>query len=132
MKNAYPVIMEKDGDGFVVSIPDFRLDTQGDSIQDAIEMARDAIGIAGVVLEDKGTKLPEASGYEEALKKAPEGAIVSFVDIDFAEYRRKNEMRVVKKNCTIPSWLCYEAEKAGVNFSAILQAGLKRELHIED
>lgn len=69
MKNAYPVIMEKDGDGFVVSIPDFRLDTQGDSIQDAIEMARDAIGIAGVVLEDKGAKLPEASGYEEALKK---------------------------------------------------------------
>lgn len=132
MKNAYPVIMEKDGDGFVVSIPDFRLDTQGDSIQDAIEMARDAIGIAGVVLEDKGAKLPEASGYEEALKKAPDGAIVSFVDIDFAEYRRKNEMRVVKKNCTIPSWLCYEAEKAGVNFSAILQAGLKRELHIED
>lgn len=89
-------------------------------------MARDAIGIAGVVLEDEGAKLPEASGYEEALKKAPNGAIVSFVDIDFAEYRRKNEMRVVKKNCTIPSWLCYEAEKAGVNFSAILQAGLKK------
>lgn len=132
MKNAYPVIMEKDGDGFVVSIPDFRLDTQGDSIQDAIEMARDAIGIAGVVLEDKGVKLPEASGYEEALGKAPEGAIVSFVDIDFAEYRRKSEMRVVRKNCTVPSWLCHEAEEAGINFSAILQAGLKRELHIED
>lgn len=132
MKNAYPVIMEKDEEGFVVSIPDFRLYTQGDSIQDAIEMARDAIGIAGVVIEDEGEKLPEASGYEEALKEAPEGAIVSFVDIDFSEYRRKNEMRVVKKNCTVPSWLCYEAEKAGVNFSAILQAGLKRELHIED
>lgn len=132
MKNAYPVIMEKDKEGFVVSIPDFRLYTQGDSIQDAIEMARDAIGIAGVVIEDEGEKLPEASGYEEALKEAPEGAIVSFVDIDFSEYRRKNEMRVVKKNCTVPSWLCYEAEKAGVNFSAILQAGLKRELHIED
>lgn len=132
MKNAYPVIMEKDKEGVVVSIPDFRLYTQGDSIQDAIEMARDAIGIAGVVIEDEGEKLPEASGYEEALKEAPEGAIVSFVDIDFSEYRRKNEMRVVKKNCTVPSWLCYEAEKAGVNFSAILQAGLKRELHIED
>ena len=132
MKNAYPIVMEKDGEGFIVSIPDFRLNTQGDSIQDAIEMARDAIGIAGVVLEDRGGKLPEASGYEEALKDAPEGALVSFVDIDFTEYRRKNELRTVKKNCTVPSWLCYEAERAGVNFSAVLQAGLKRELHITD
>ena len=95
-------------------------------------MARDAIGIAGVVLEDRGEKLPEASGYEKTLKDAPEGAMVSFVDIDFTEYRRKNELRTVKKNCTVPSWLCYEAERAGVNFSAVLQAGLKRELHITD
>ncbi|MDO4381259.1 MAG: HicB family protein, partial [Clostridia bacterium] len=41
-----------------------------------------------------------------------------------------NEMRTVKKNCTLPSWLCYEAEKANINFSAVLQAALKRELHI--
>jgi hypothetical protein len=39
-------------------------------------------------------------------------------------------MRVVKKNCTIPSWLNFEAERAGVNFSAVLQAALKSELHI--
>ena len=59
-----------------------------------------------------------------------DGAIVSLVDVDFAEYRRKNDMRVVKKNCTIPSWLNFEAERAGVNFSAVLQAALKNELHI--
>ena len=47
-----------------------------------------------------------------------------------AEYRRQNDMRTVKKNCTIPSWLNFAAERAGVNFSAILQAALKKELHI--
>ena len=132
MKNAYPIVMEKDGEGFIVSIPDFRLNTQGDSIQDAIEMARDAIGIVGIDMEDSGELLPEASSLAQVQKDAPEGAMVSFVDIDFTEYRSKNELRTVKKNCTVPSWLCYEAERAGVNFSAVLQAGLKRELHITD
>jgi len=37
---------------------------------------------------------------------------------------------MVKKNCTIPSWLNVEAEKANLNFSAILQNALKQELHI--
>lgn len=132
MKNAYPIVMEKDGEGFIVSIPDFKIGTQGEDIPDAMNMARDAIGIVGIDMEDSGELLPEASSLAQVQKDAPEGAMVSFVDIDFTEYRRKNELRVVRKNCTIPSWLCYEAERAGVNFSAVLQAGLKRELHITD
>ena len=58
--------------------------------------------------------------------------IVTLVDVDFSEYRRKNDMRAVKKNCTIPSWLNFEAEKAGINFSAVLQAALKSELKISN
>lgn len=116
----------------VVSVPDFEIGTQGEDIPDAMDMARDAIGIVGIDMEDSGELLPEASSLAQVQKDAPEGAMVSFVDIDFTEYRRKNELRTVKKNCTIPSWLCYEAERAGVNFSAVLQAGLKRELHITD
>ena len=56
---------------------------------------------------------------------------VSLVDVDFDEYRRKNDMRTIRKNCTIPSWLNFEAEKAGINFSAILQAALKGELNLK-
>ena len=36
----------------------------------------------------------------------------------------------MKKNCTLPSWLCYEAEKANINFSAVLQEALKEKLNI--
>lgn len=63
---------------------------------------------------------------------APTNALVSLVDVDFDEYRKKNDLRVVKKNCTIPSWLNFAAEQAGINFSAILQAALKKELNIEN
>jgi hypothetical protein len=39
-------------------------------------------------------------------------------------------MLVIKKTLTIPAWLNLEAERAGVNFSQVLQNGLKEYLHI--
>lgn len=132
MKNAYPIVMTKGKEFIVVYIPDFDINTQGKDIPDAIEMARDAIGIMGIDMQDDGEALPEASSLTDIQANAPSESVVSLVDVDFTEYRRKNDMRAVKKNCTIPSWLNFEAEKAGVNFSAILQAALKRELHIAE
>ena len=129
-KKAYPILLIPEEKGFTVYIPDFEINTQGEDLTDAIEMARDAIGLMGIDMEDDGKALPEASPIASAQAEAPSGAIVSLVDVDFAEYRRQNDMRTVKKNCTIPSWLNFAAERAGVNFSAILQAALKKELHI--
>lgn len=130
MKKAYPVIMTQGKEHIVVFIPDFNINTQGEDIPDAIEMARDAIGLMGIDMQDDGEALPETSSLAGVQAKAPAGGIVSLVDVDFAEYRRKNDLRVVKKNCTIPSWLNFEAERAGVNFSAVLQSALKSELNI--
>ena len=130
MKNSYPIILTPEEKGFTVFIPDFNINTQGDDLTEAIEMARDAIGLMGIDMEDDGKTIPAASSAKDV--KPAEGEIISLVDVDFAEYRRKNEMKVVKKNCTLPSWLCYEAEKANINFSQALQAALKRELNIAD
>lgn len=128
MKNSYPIVLIPEDKGFTVYIPDFDINTQGDNLTEAIEMARDAIGLMGIDMEDDGKSLPVASDVGNVEHEANE--IISLVDVDFAEYRRKNEIKVVKKNCTLPSWLCYEAEKANINFSQVLQAALKRELHI--
>ena len=57
--------------------------------------------------------------------------IVSFVDVDSAEYRRKIDTRTVRRNVALPSWLNYEAERAGVNVSRILQEALISTLHLK-
>lgn len=132
MKNAYPIIMTQGKEHIVVYVPDFDINTQGTDTADAMEMARDAIAIVGIDMQDDGEQLPDASDMAKVQHTAPSGSIVSLVDVDFAEYRRKNDMRSVKKNCTLPSWLNFEAEKAGLNFSAILQSALKNELHITE
>ena len=130
MKNSYPIVLTPDNEGYTVYIPDFDINTQGYDLTKAIEMARDAIGIMGIDMEDNNKALPAPSKISEV--KLSENDIISLVDVDFLEYRRKNEIRTVKKNCTIPSWLCYESEKANINFSQVLQNALKHELRISE
>ena len=128
MKQAYPIIITKDTDFYVVSIPDFEIGTQGETLAEAMEMARDAIGMSGCYLQDEKRAIPLPSDIETVSKS--ESDIVTLVDVDFDEYRRKHEMRTVRKNVSIPSWLNEEAESANINFSAVLQKALKSELHI--
>ena len=129
MKNSYPIILTPDAGGYVVEIPDFAIGTQGDSIPEAMEMARDAIGLMGIDMEDDGRSLPIPSTLE-SVSKGP-GDIVTLVDVDFTEYRRQNDMRSVRRNVSLPCWLNAAAEKAGINVSAVLQAALKQQLHLE-
>ncbi len=58
--------------------------------------------------------------------------IVTLVDVDFTEYRKRHDNRAGKKNCTLPCWLSNAAEKEGINFSRILQDALKKELGLKE
>ena len=128
MKQAYPVIITKDKDFFVASIPVFETGTQGESLAEAIEMARDAIGMCGCYMQDEKKDIPIPTDIGNVTKEASD--ILTLVDVDFDEYRKKHEMRTVRKNVTIPSWLNEEAESANINFSALLQKAIKAELHL--
>ena len=128
MKQAYPVIITKDKDFFVASIPDFETGTQGESLAEAIEMARDAIGMCGCYMQDEKKDIPIPTDIGNVTKEASD--ILTLVDVDFDEYRKKHEMRTVRKHVTIPSWLNEEAESANINFSALLQKAIKAELHL--
>lgn len=130
MKVFYPVILEKceDGSGYLVTIPDFDNNTFGETIPEAIEMARDAINLLCVTYEDDKEELPAPSDLAALSCKANE--IKTLVDADPDAYRRMLDNRAVKKNCTIPSWLNEKAEQANINFSAVLQEALKQRLQI--
>lgn len=130
MKAVYPVIFTKLKDGYMAFVPDMDINTAGDTFVEAIEMARDAIGIMGIDMEDENKKIPKPSDPSRISHKKHE--ILSMVDIDFAEYRKANEKRTVRRNVSLPSWLNIQAEKAGINVSLVLQTALKKELHIAE
>ena len=102
----------------------------------AVEMARDAIELKCVSMEDDGMKIPLPSEINSLDVNsgtfAEEGiTVVSLVDIDSGEYRKKIDTKAVRKNVTIPSWLNYEAEHAGINISRVLQEALMNVLNIQ-
>ncbi|MDR1700666.1 MAG: type II toxin-antitoxin system HicB family antitoxin [Lachnoclostridium sp.] len=135
MKKVYPVILTQTNDIVLVEVPDLEIFTEGKSMADAIEMARDAIGLKVISYEDDQIKIPEPSKLETV--QAEKGTFsneginyVSLVDVDFIEYRRKTDNKTVRRNVTLPNWLDYEAKKAQVNVSKILQDALMSILNV--
>lgn len=128
MKIAYPIILTPDETGYLVYVPDFDINTQGSSVADAIEMAEDAISLCGISLQDIGQKIPSASVRPP---ECGEGQISAFAVVDFDAYRRASDMRTVRKNVTVPNYLNKLAVKAGINFSQVLQEGLKQRLGVQ-
>lgn len=136
MKNVYPVFFTKTNNNVLVEVPDLDILTEGKDLNDAINMARDAIELKCVSLEDAKENIPNPSNISELNANngtfADEGdTFISFVDIDSAEYRKKIDTRTVRRNVALPSWLNYEADQAGVNVSRILQEALMSTLKLE-
>ena len=136
MKNVYPVFFTKTNDCVLVEVPDLGILTEGTDMNDAIDMARDAIELKCVSMEDANEDIPDASDFSMLNTAngtfANEGVtVISFVDIDSSEYRKKIDTKTVRRNVALPSWLNYEADKAGINVSRILQEALIGTLKLE-
>lgn len=132
MKQVYPVFIAEYQKNYLVYVPDMDIYTEGKTMADAIEMARDAIGLKGIDYEDDAKILPSPSTQEGAIAKAKENSeifdyttgIMTLVDVNFTEYRRRMDNKAVRRNVTLPNWLNAEAEKAQINVSRVLQDAL--------
>ena len=138
MKCVYPALIAKHENDYLAFVPDLDIYTEGTSFADAIEMARDAIGLKGIDYEDDKKALPETSNAEQAVAIAKQDTeifdysqgILTYIDVDFSEYRKAVDTRSVRRNVTLPCWLNNEADKAGVNVSGILQEALMKVLNV--
>ena len=127
MKTTYPIILREVDGGFLVEIPGFEINTFGTTQYEAIDMARDAIGAAGIEKIDHKESLPKPISYKEA-KAIGGDDLVSVVDIDFDQYRSEVDNRMVRKNLTIPYGLNVKAERLGLNFSLALREKVEEYL----
>lgn len=136
MKKMYPVIFTQTKNCILIEIPDLDIFSEGKDMEEAIEMARDAISLKIVSLEDNWEKVPEATEiFMIDVSKsafANEGkSFLSILDVDITEYRRKIDTKPVRRNVSLPGWLNYAAEEAGLNVSRVLQKALMETLGIE-
>lgn len=134
MKLVYPACFypEVDG-GYSVEVPDLKgCITQGDSLEEAIQMAEDAaLGWLLTSIEDE-EELPKPSNIKD-IKLEEQDGFVSLLLLDLTAYSQKYSARKsVKKTLTIPLWLNERAEKYGINFSKTLQDALLTKIIIKN
>ena len=136
-KYVFPAIFEPNElNGYCVYFPDFDdcvsyggIATQGTDLNHAIEMAGDALCLALYSIEKRGEEIPKASKPGD-IKTEPTN-IVSLIACDTEFYKRYFESKTVKVNTTIPLWLKELGEKHNINFSQILQNGVKEYLQLK-
>ena len=104
--------------------------TSGESEADGFIMANDILNIRLYEIEKNGEPMPEPSLVGDVTP--PQSGFVTMVLGDTDVYRRREKGRSVKKTLSVPEWLNEQGEAAGLNFSRVLQDGIKRELHITD
>ena len=128
----YPAIFTPvKGGGYAIHFPDLPgTNSQGKDMAEAVYMARDALASWLDYLIDEHLPIPKATIPYAGIIES--GQIITLVDADMDAYRRRKNSKAVKKTLTIPAWLNEEAEAQKINFSAVLQEGLKERLQIQD
>ena len=132
LKLTYPACFyPNENNGYTVVVPDLPgCVTCGSNLADAMEMAVDAS--SGWILDEleDGKSVPKASDINDISADEHPNGFTSMLFLDMDSYSEKNGDKAIRKNCTLPAWLCTRAEKEGVNFSQVLQEALIEKLNI--
>jgi len=102
--------------------------SSGENESDAFINAKDVLCLHLFGMEQDGDEIPEPSELRSL--KLQDNYTAALIEVFMPPFRAKQANKYIKKTLTIPAWLNIEAEQAGVNFSQILQNGLKEYLHI--
>ena len=126
----YPAIFHfAEEGGFWISFPDFpECFTQGENMQQAYEMASDALGLTITSLLDEHSALPSPTAPYKIIVKEKEVCVI--IEFDLLAYKKRTNSKSIKKTLSIPEWLNEEAMSANLNFSQILQEALTFHLNL--
>ncbi len=126
----YPAIFHvAEEGGFWITFPDLpECMTQGDNMQEAYEMAVDALGLALVSREQEKLEIPTASELSNISVGKDEYCVI--IEFDMLAYKKRTNSKAVKKTLSIPEWLNEAAIAAGVNFSQVLQEALMQKINL--
>lgn len=128
-KYVYPVIFTYDDDGINIEFPDIEgCFSCADTDEEALYMAEDVLGLCLLVLEEDDEKIPEPSNLKDI--KIEENQKTSLISVWMPTVRKAINNKPIKKTLTIPQWLDVMAREKDINFSYILQEGLKKELNL--
>ena len=120
----YPAVFHANADGsYTITYPDLPgCITEGKSLDNALDMAQDALTQWLSYLTDAKEPVPAASPIQAVRPEEGE-----FVNLIRATVR---DNRAVKRTVSIPKWMDDKVSEAGLSLSRVLQDALKDRLSI--
>jgi len=127
----YPAIFDYADEGISVEFPDLPgAITCGDNDEDALRMARECMALHLYGMEVDNDPIPTPSRIFDL--KVENNQVIVLIEAWMPPFRDEMQQKAVKKTLTIPKWLDDLAQENNVNFSRVLQDGLKSYLGVND
>lgn len=121
----YPAIIHEE-ESFWLEFPDLEgCQTCGDTLEDTMNAAQEALGLYLASLIENGQPIPKASALSDII---PENGQTTYITTNADAYRRNT--KAVKKMISLPEWLADEADANNISLSKTLQEALKKRLGI--
>lgn len=123
----YPAIFNYADDGISISFPDLPgCFSCGWNDEDALRMAKDALGGHLLCMEEDGDEIPAPTPLPNIQVESNERAVL--VEVYMPLLREAFDAKAVKKTLTIPAWMDKAAKAENINFSQLLQSSIIQAL----
>ncbi|MEK5096712.1 MULTISPECIES: type II toxin-antitoxin system HicB family antitoxin [Bacillus] len=125
----YPALFDYDNDGITVTFPDLPgCITCGDTDEEALTMAKEAMALHLYGLEQDGDEIPQPTSSKDI--ETEDSQIIVLIETWMPPFRHEMENAAVKKTLTIPRWMDDIAKEHKINYSHLLQDAIKEHLGI--
>lgn len=123
----YPAVFTyEEGQEIAVVFPDLDVATSGIDDSDALLSARECLGVVLFGLEEDGEDIPTPTALTDIHVADNERAVL--IDVFMPAVRMANINKAVNRTVTLPAWLNAKALENNINFSQVLQDGIKEKL----
>lgn len=102
--------------------------SQGDNDSDALRMAKEALGLHLLSMEEDGDDIPEPTALINLKPESDQATVM--IDVWMPPVRERINNKAINKTVTVPQWLLTEAKAADINFSQTLLDALMDKLGI--
>ena len=128
-KYIFPCIIKFEKDIYYVRFPDIEeAFTDAEDLSEAFINAKDVLGLVLYNREKENIDIPNPT---KKFINTEQNESVAYIEVYMPLYRDMIEQKSIKKTLTIPKWLNDLGVENNLNFSQILQVGIKNSLGIK-
>ena len=127
-KLVYPCVVRSEDNIYYANFPDFdACFTDAENLDELFANTKEVLNAVIFTMLKNKMDLPQASKDINL----QEGDFLILVESPVGAIKGKIDNMAVKKTLTVPAWMNEMAMEHNINFSQVLQEGLKKELNIK-